>query len=59
LHNKRLRNTFAASEDRRRNTGEPQRTWHHLDSLPADIVTYTRAGLAAHTHQNAFSLDGW
>ena len=50
MHNKRLRNTFAASEDRRRNTGEPQRTWHHLDREgPADIVTYTRTGLAAHT----------
>jgi 8-oxo-dGTP pyrophosphatase MutT (NUDIX family) len=33
--------------------------WHHLDSLPTDILSYIRAGLIAHTHQNAFSLDGW
>jgi 8-oxo-dGTP diphosphatase len=33
--------------------------WHHLDSLPADIVSYIRAGLLAYTRQNPFSLDGW
>jgi 8-oxo-dGTP diphosphatase len=34
--------------------------WHHLDSLPADIVSYIRTGLLACTRQDAaFSLDGW
>lgn len=33
--------------------------WHHLDSLPADTVSYIRTGLAAHTRQDAFSLEGW
>jgi 8-oxo-dGTP diphosphatase len=33
--------------------------WHHLDSLPADTVSYIRSGLLACTRQDAFSLDGW
>lgn len=33
--------------------------WHHLDSLPADTVSYIRAGLVAHARQDAFCLDGW
>jgi 8-oxo-dGTP diphosphatase len=33
--------------------------WHHLESLPADIVSYIRTGLLAFTRQDAFSLDGW
>ena len=31
---------------------------HHLDSLPADIVSYIRAGLLAYTRENVFSSDG-
>lgn len=33
--------------------------WHHLDDLPADIVSYIRTGLLARTRQETFSLDGW
>ena len=31
--------------------------WHHLDRLPADIVSYIRTGLLA--TRTPFSLDGW
>jgi hypothetical protein len=27
--------------------------------LPGDIVSYIRAGLDAHDHSTAFTLDGW
>lgn len=33
--------------------------WHHLDRLPADIVSYIRSGLLACIRQDTFSLDGW
>jgi 8-oxo-dGTP diphosphatase len=33
--------------------------WHHLDSLPADVVSYIRTGLVAWTGQSTLSLDGW
>ncbi len=49
-------------------TGEPvnaepgkcsEISWHDLSDLPADIVSYIRAGLLAYTRNDAFSLDGW
>jgi ADP-ribose pyrophosphatase YjhB (NUDIX family) len=49
-------------------TGEPvnaepgkcsEIAWHDLSDLPDDIVGYIRAGLRAHTRNDAFSLDGW
>lgn len=33
--------------------------WHDLGDLPADLVSYIRSGLLAHTRQDTFSLDGW
>lgn len=33
--------------------------WHHLSDLPANIVSYIRSGLLAHTNNDAFSVDGW
>jgi 8-oxo-dGTP diphosphatase len=34
-------------------------SWHDLDSLPADIVSYVQTGLLAYTRNDTFSLDGW
>jgi 8-oxo-dGTP diphosphatase len=33
--------------------------WHDLADLPGDVVSYIRAGLDAHDHGTAFTLDGW
>lgn len=33
--------------------------WHPLDNLPADTVSYIRAGLLACNRHSPFSLDGW
>ena len=59
LHHSHHRNRAATSENRRGNSGEPQRTWADPASPPANTVPYTAAALAAITRNETFSLDGW
>ena len=52
-------NRLPASENRRRNSGEPQRKWADPGDLPPDTVDYTAAIIKAAERGDNFVLNGW
>lgn len=59
LYHSRHRNRAATSENRRGNSGEPQRIWVDPARLPPDIVGYTAAIINAVERGTTFALNGW
>jgi hypothetical protein len=59
LHHSHHRNRAATSENRRGNSGEPQRIWAPIDQLPASTWPYTAAGIAQYRAGSPFSLHGF
>jgi hypothetical protein len=49
----------AISENRRRNSGGPQKIWAPIGDLPPSTWPYTAAGLAAYRAGTPFSLHGF
>jgi hypothetical protein len=59
LRHSHHRNKVPTSENRRRNSGEPQRIWADPARLPPDTVDYTAAVITAVEHGLTFTLNGW
>ena len=59
LRHSHHRNRLPTSENRRRNSGEPQRIWAPFDQLPDSTWPYTAAGLAQYRAGSPFSLHGF
>ena len=59
LHHSHHRNSAAVSENRRRNSGEPQRIWAVPANLPDDTLEYVTAAIANARADRWFSEHGW
>jgi hypothetical protein len=59
LHHSHHRNSADISENRRRNSCEPQRIWADPACLPPDIVGYAAAVITAVERGLTFTLNGW
>jgi hypothetical protein len=53
------RNRLPTSENRRRNSGEPQRSWADPDDLPLGTLDYIGAAIANLSQGRHFSEHGW
>ena len=53
------RNRLPASENRKRNSGEPQRNWADPDSLPDDVLDYIGRALSSMRSGRVFDEFGW
>jgi hypothetical protein len=59
LHHSHHRNGAAISENRKRNSCEPQRKWADPAALPPDTAEYTAAAITAAERGLTFTLNGW
>ena len=59
LHHSHHRNRAATSENRRGNSGEPQRMWAGPADLPAGTLEYISAAMANLGQSRHFSEHGW
>lgn len=59
LHHSHHRNRAAVSENRKSNSGEPQRMWADPARLPPDVVGYAAAVITTVKHGLTFTLNGW
>jgi hypothetical protein len=59
LRHSHHRNSAAVSENRRRNSGEPQRMWAAPGDLPPGTLDYITAAIGNLTQKRHFSEYGW
>jgi len=59
LHHSHHRNRVAISENRRRNSSEPQRNWVSPDDVPPDTLDYISAAIDNPGQGRHFCEHGW
>jgi hypothetical protein len=59
LHHSHDRNRGAVSENRKGNSGEPQRIWAEPANLPGDTLEYVTSAIVNALAGHWFSEHGW